>query len=148
MRLSLQDRPADGAVPRHPARHLADGDAADVLTRVRDAAAALPGAPTGPALDALLCQKLRVAPLRFSTESRFPDGVSYPNHANLVMVDEQGFYLGSQNLYNAALTEYGYIVDDAAATAELRAAYWAHLSPLSSLNAVSGSEAASCALRP
>src|SRR5207253_1174524 len=103
------------------------------------------GMPTGAALDDLLCAHLHIAPLRFSAETAFPDGVSYPNHAKLVFVDDQAFYIGSQNLYNAGLTEFGFLVDDTTAAATLRTDYWDHLWASSSRAAVTGSEAARCA---
>jgi phosphatidylserine/phosphatidylglycerophosphate/cardiolipin synthase-like enzyme len=105
------------------------------------------GAPTGAALDDLLCAHLHLAPLRFSAETAFPDGGAYPNHAKLVFVDDQAFYIGSQNLYNAGLTEFGFLVDDTAAAATLRADYWDPVWTQSSRAAVTGSEAARCALR-
>jgi phosphatidylserine/phosphatidylglycerophosphate/cardiolipin synthase-like enzyme len=105
-----------------------------------------PNDPSGAELRALLCRKLHVAPLRFSTEDRFPDGAAYPNHAKLILVDEQAFYLGSQNLYDANLTEYGYIVDDARAAADLVRGYWSKLWQYSQARAVTGSEAERCVL--
>jgi phosphatidylserine/phosphatidylglycerophosphate/cardiolipin synthase-like enzyme len=108
---------------------------------------AAPGTPTGAALDDLLCAHLHVAPLRFSAENAFPDGVPYPNHAKLVMVDDQAFYIGSQNLYNAGLTEFGFLVDDATAATTVRNDYWNNLWSSSSRVAVTGSEAAHCTLR-
>jgi phosphatidylserine/phosphatidylglycerophosphate/cardiolipin synthase-like enzyme len=121
----------------------------DVARRIRDYLAQhpQPGLPGGAALDALLCQKLHLAPLRSSDEDAFPDGTPMPNHAKLAMVDDRAFFVGSQNLYNAGLTEFGFITDDPARGAELRDQYWARLWSYSSRAAVSGSEAAQCALR-
>lgn len=106
-----------------------------------------PGAPTGAALRELLCKKVHIAPLRFSSEDAFPDGVPFPNHAKFVMVDDQAFYIGSQNQYDAGLTEFGYLVDDARAAAVVVADYYAPLWLQSSRKAVTGSEAATCVLR-
>jgi phosphatidylserine/phosphatidylglycerophosphate/cardiolipin synthase-like enzyme len=113
---------------------------AEVVRRIRQRLAASPvaGLPTGAALDALLCDRLHVAPLRFGPDDAFPDGVTFPNHAKLVMVDGQAAYIGSQNLYDAGLSEHGYIVDDAAAIAELAATYWEPLWTWSAARAVSG----------
>jgi phosphatidylserine/phosphatidylglycerophosphate/cardiolipin synthase-like enzyme len=120
----------------------------DVARQIRDYLAQhpQPGAPTGAALNALLCQKLHIAPLRFSSDEAFPDGTPLPNHAKLVLVDDRAFFVGSQNLYNAGLTEFGFITDDAARGAELRDQYFAPLWSYSSRAAVTGSEAAQCAL--
>lgn len=59
----------------------------------------------------------------------------YPNHSKFFMVDEQAFYVGSQNLYPGGigssatdvvvdLNEYGYLIDDAALAAQIRTEYW------------------------
>jgi len=107
----------------------------------------VPGMPTGAALDDLLCERLHVTSLRFGPDETFPGGVTFPNHAKMVMVDDQAVYIGSQNLYNAGLSEHGYIVDDARAVAELRAVYWNPLWAASSRGAVTGAGAPTCALR-
>lgn len=96
------------------------------------------GGPRGAALDALLCERLAVAPLRFSAEDRFAGGGAPGNHAKLVLVDDVAFHVGSQNLYPAGLTEYGYIVDDPRAAATLAATYWDPMWAESSRRAVSG----------
>lgn len=122
--------------------------ATDVALHIRDYLEKNP--PPGVAAGAvreLLCQRLHVAPLRFSSEDSFPSGVSYPNHAKLVMVDDQAFYLGSQNQYDAGLTEYGMVVDDERAAATLLRDYYAPLWRHSSRKAISGSDAPTCALR-
>lgn len=120
-----------------------------VVTKLRDALVANPppGLPSGSALTDLLCKRLHVAPLRFSGEDAFPSGIPYPNHAKFVMVDDQGFYIGSQNQYDAGLTEFGFLVDDARAGALVLRDYWQNLWTQSSRLAVSGTEAATCALR-
>jgi phosphatidylserine/phosphatidylglycerophosphate/cardiolipin synthase-like enzyme len=106
-----------------------------------------PGAPTGPALRDLICRKFHLAPLRFSSEETFPDGVPYGNHAKFFMVDDQAFYIGSQNQYDAGLTEFGFMTDDARAAFTVSSSYWNPLWRESSRRAVSGSEASACALR-
>jgi len=113
----------------------------DVAREIRKRVAASPGAPTSGALDALLCQRLHVAPLRFSSEDRYPGGGEPGNHAKLVVVDDLAFYVGSQNLYPFDNAEYGYVVDDGAAAATLRTDYWARMWTHSSRLAVS---AATC----
>jgi phosphatidylserine/phosphatidylglycerophosphate/cardiolipin synthase-like enzyme len=65
-----------------------------------------------------------IAPLRFSAEDTFPDGKAMPNHSKLLMVDDQAFYIGSQNLYLADLAEFGFLVDDARAAYQLRHDYY------------------------
>jgi len=111
---------------------------ARLVDEIVDRAADQPGAPTGAALDALVCARLRIAPLRFSDDDAFPGGGAPGNHAKLVLVDDRAFHIGSQNLYPAGLTEYGFIVEDVAAAATLRADYWDPLWAASSRRAVSG----------
>lgn len=110
----------------------------EVADKIAARVAAQPGAPRGPALDALVCQHLAVAPIRFSADDAFASGGVPGNHAKLVLVDEVAFHVGSQNLYPAGLTELGYIVDDAAAAAALDRAYWQPLWRQSSRLATSG----------
>jgi phosphatidylserine/phosphatidylglycerophosphate/cardiolipin synthase-like enzyme len=95
---------------------------------------------------ATLCQKLHVAPMRASAEDTWPDGNGYANHAKLVLVDDRALYIGSQNWYAANLAEFGYIVDDVSAAKDLSANYYDPLWENSRRAAVSGSDAASCAL--
>lgn len=49
------------------------------------------------------------------------------NHAKLLMVDDQAFYIGSHNMYESDLDEFGYFVDNKAAAKTLDADYWANL---------------------
>jgi phosphatidylserine/phosphatidylglycerophosphate/cardiolipin synthase-like enzyme len=88
--------------------------------------------------DAALCERLHVAPIRFSADDTFPGGGAPGNHAKLVLIDDVAFHVGSQNLYPAGLTEYGYIVDDGAAAAALLADYWDPMWTESSRHAVHG----------
>lgn len=121
----------------------------DVAMHIRDSVVASPppGAPTGQALRDLLCQKLHVAPLRFSVEDSFPDGTPLPNHSKFVMIDDQAFYVGSQNQYDAGLTEFGYLVDDERAAFPMVQTYFAPMWQQSVRSAVSGSDATSCVIR-
>jgi phosphatidylserine/phosphatidylglycerophosphate/cardiolipin synthase-like enzyme len=120
----------------------------EVGTRIRDYIEQNPppGAPSGVALRDLICQRLHLAPLRFSSEDTW-DGIPFPNHAKLVMIDDQAFYIGSQNQYPADLTEYGFMIDDTRAAATVVSSYWNPLWEYSSRRAISGSEAAICSLR-
>jgi len=63
------------------------------------------------------------------------------------MIDDQAFYVGSQNQYDAGLTEFGYLVDDARAAFPMVQTYFAPLWQQSVRKAVSGSDAASCVIR-
>ena len=60
------------------------------------------------------------------------------------MIDERAFYIGSENLYPATLQEFGYIVEDKAAVAELRRSYWDKAWRWSRAVAISGDDAPTC----
>jgi phosphatidylserine/phosphatidylglycerophosphate/cardiolipin synthase-like enzyme len=70
-----------------------------------------------------LCQDVGLAAIRNGPGSTWADGKPFSNHAKLVAVDDQAFYIGSQNLYPGRLQELGLIVEDRAASAELFSAY-------------------------
>ena len=70
-------------------------------------------------INALLCSHLHLAPFRFGPDATWPHGVAIANHAKLWMVDDRVFYIGSDNVYPVNLQEFGYIVDDRKAAAEL-----------------------------
>lgn len=110
----------------------------DVAQQIRERVTQQPGAPSGATLDTMLCQRLFVGPVRASADDTWPTGGAPGNHAKLVFVDDVTFYIGSQNVYPAGLTEYGYIVDDAGAAAGLRAQYWDPMWQWSRARAVSG----------
>ncbi len=100
------------------------------------------------AVDALLCHKLHIAPLRFDDfDDGWPGGFAIGNHAKLWVVDDRAFYIGSHNLYRSTLQEYGYIVESRPETAQLLRDYWDKLWRYSSRAAVSGDEAFRCLLR-
>jgi hypothetical protein len=118
----------------------------DVGAHVRGYMESHAGFPQGPELTALLCAKLHLAPFRYGSDATFPDGVTFPNHAKTISVDEQAFYIGSQNVYPAGLQELGFIVDDSRATADYLTRYWANVWAQSSPRAISGAGAMSCSL--
>jgi hypothetical protein len=97
-----------------------------------------------PELSALLCRHLHLAPLRFGPDASWPDNQPIGTHAKLWMVDERAFYIGSENLYPTALQEFGYIVEDSSAVAELRRSYWDKAWKWSREAAISGDDAPAC----
>lgn len=70
-----------------------------------------------------LCHDVGLAPLRNGPRATWGDGKPFSNHAKLVAVDDQAFYIGSQNLYPGRLQELGLITEDQAASAELNFGY-------------------------
>ena len=103
--------------------------------------------PAGTDITGLLCQKMHVAGLRVSNDDRWPDGKVFSNHSKFLMVDDQAFYVGSQNLYVSDLAEFGFIVDSPSAAKTANDTFWAPLWTFSQRTAVTGSEAATCAIR-
>jgi phosphatidylserine/phosphatidylglycerophosphate/cardiolipin synthase-like enzyme len=98
-------------------------------------------------INALLCSHVHLAPLRFGPDATWPGGKSIGNHAKLWMVDDRVFYIGSDNLYPVNLQEFGYIIDDPKAAAELIDAYWNPLWQWSQRAAVSGEGVEPCIFR-
>lgn len=101
--------------------------------------------------DARLCAKLHLASIRFSAESIwFQRGGALrryiANHAKTWAVDDKLFYVGSDNIYPAALQEFG-IVFDGAAVKDYLASYWTPLWQYSVANAISGSGTDRCYFR-
>ncbi|WP_018691454.1 beta/gamma crystallin-related protein [Algicola sagamiensis] len=67
---------------------------------------------------------LHLTHLRYNDNDKYPSGRSIPNHAKTIMVDKKAFYIGSQNLYPADLTELGLIVEDKDAAESFYKQYW------------------------
>ena len=91
-----------------------------------------------------VCDRVRVAHVRLGDDETWPDGVGFANHAKLVAVDGGTFYVGSHNLYPFDLAEFGVIVDDEGAAAELYATYLGPLWTHAARTAVSGVEVGGC----
>ena len=49
------------------------------------------------------------------------------NHAKVLLVDEEIFYIGSDNAYGGGLAEFGLIVDDATRAKDFAETYWKDL---------------------
>ena len=63
------------------------------------------------------------------------------------MVDDRAFYIGSDNMYPVNLQEFGYIVDDKKAAADVLDTYWNPLWQWSQRAAVSGDGVDRCIFR-
>ncbi|MFJ9770528.1 phospholipase [Kitasatospora sp. NPDC101157] len=68
---------------------------------------------------ATMCQNLQLAPFRASSAPTWADGHPYALHHKLVSVDGSAFFIGSKNLYPAWLQDFGYVVENRAAAAQL-----------------------------
>jgi len=113
------------------------------MLKVAQALSALPQ----PELIDLLCSHFHLAPYRFGPDATWPGNRPIGNHSKFWMVDGRYFYIGSDNLYPVDLQEFGYIVDNSAAGAELRRTYWNPLWRWSRAAAISGADAPACVLR-
>ena len=98
-------------------------------------------------VNAMLCNHVHLAPLRFGPDATWPRRLPIANHAKLWMVDDRLFYIGSDNLYPVNLQEFGYILDDRKAAGELLEAYWNPLWEWSRRAAVSGPGVENCIFR-
>ncbi|MBO1417834.1 phospholipase D-like domain-containing protein, partial [Streptomyces sp. FH025] len=68
---------------------------------------------------AALCGNLQLATFRAAPTATWADGHPYALHHKLVSVDGSAFYIGSKNLYPAWLQDFGYVVEDGTAAAQL-----------------------------
>ncbi|MFE2727593.1 phospholipase [Kitasatospora sp. NPDC059327] len=68
---------------------------------------------------AALCGNLQLASFRAAPTATWADGRPFALHHKLVAVDGAAFYIGSKNLYPAWLQDFGYIVEDKGAAAQL-----------------------------
>ena len=138
---------SDGAIGRSKSAYsngITLAAVADKMLQVARDHSALPK----PALIDLLCSHFHLAPLRFGPDATWPGNHPIGNHGKFWMVDDRYFYIGSDNLYPVDLQEFGYILDDRAAGAELLRSYWNPLWRWSRAAAISGADAPSCSLRP
>ena len=71
----------------------------------------------------LVCGDVGLAAMHNGPGSAWANGQLFGNHAKVVAVDDQAFYIGSENLYPARLQELGLIVDNREAAATLRSQY-------------------------
>jgi phosphatidylserine/phosphatidylglycerophosphate/cardiolipin synthase-like enzyme len=138
--ITLSNEDAEGTGDGNYSNGWSTKDTAEKILEV--AKTQLPGID----VHALLCKHLHVTSLGYNGSTTWADGHPIPNHSKLTIIDDQAFYVGSQNLYIANLSEFGFIVDDANATASLVQHLWTPEWASSSRNAVTGPEAATCQL--
>lgn len=117
-----------------------------IAAKMLEVAQGLSALPRSSVVD-LLCSRFHLAPFRFGPDATWPEDQPVGNHGKFWMVDDRYFYIGSDNLYPVDLQEFGYILDDRVAGAELRRSYWDPLWKWSRSSAISGSDAPRCVLR-
>lgn len=66
-----------------------------------------------------MCQNLQLASFRAASAPTWADGHPYALHHKLVSVDGSAFFIGSKNLYPAWLQDFGYVVENRTAAAQL-----------------------------
>lgn len=118
------------------------GTVAHTADRIRDYVIFENGSDDG--VTELLCQRLHLSTLRFGPSNEWPNGYEFANHAKFFMVDDEVFYVGSENLYPSDLIEYGVFISDPDAVQQMKTEYWDQLWKYSSRVAISGSDAPSC----
>lgn len=73
----------------------------------------------------LIDNNLSVRSFRYNmNEEKYPGNNPIPNHAKTIMVDDQVFYIGSQNQYYSNLNEFGYMVEDQGVSQQYASQYW------------------------
>jgi hypothetical protein len=70
-----------------------------------------------------VCRDVGLAGVHNGPKATWPDGKRFANHAKIVEVDDQAFYIGSENLYPARLQELGLIVESRSAAKTLKTEY-------------------------
>jgi phosphatidylserine/phosphatidylglycerophosphate/cardiolipin synthase-like enzyme len=70
-----------------------------------------------------VCNNVGLAFISNNGSTRWGDGKAFHNHAKLVSVDDEAFYVGSGNIYPSRLQELGLIVENHAASERLKAEY-------------------------
>jgi phosphatidylserine/phosphatidylglycerophosphate/cardiolipin synthase-like enzyme len=98
-------------------------------------------------VNALLCNRVHLAPFRFGPDDKWLGGATFALHAKFYMIDDRVFYVGSDNMYPVNLQEFGYIVDDRRAAQELLDAWWNPMWQASRRVAVSGEGVPDCVFR-
>ncbi|MEM7155117.1 MAG: phospholipase [Myxococcota bacterium] len=97
--------------------------------------------------ETLVCGSLQLAPIRIEDGvDAWDNGHAPANHAKVVSVDGEAFYIGSKNLYPATLQDFGYVVEDEAAASQFEASYRAPMWQNSSFAATVDFETGVCQL--
>jgi hypothetical protein len=72
----------------------------------------------------MVTENLRVCYIRQAKKNTWADGLTMGNHAKHFIIDNQTYYIGSQNLYICDLAEWGVLVDNKAQTKKCMDEYW------------------------
>jgi len=69
-------------------------------------------------------ENLRVCYIKQGGKNQWSDGGTLGNHAKHFIIDDQCYYIGSQNLYVCDLAEWGILIDDKEQTKKCMSEYW------------------------
>jgi len=69
-------------------------------------------------------ERLHLCYIRRGRKNTYSDGANIGLHSKFFILDDTCYYLGSQNLYQSNLAEWGILVDDAAQTTRVMNEYW------------------------
>lgn len=72
-------------------------------------------------------KNLRICYIRHALQSEYKSGTGIGNHAKYFIIDDICTYIGSQNLYQCDLAEWGVVIDDGPTTNKMIEDYWAPL---------------------
>jgi len=69
-------------------------------------------------------ENLRICYIKHARTNKWANTLTLGNHAKHFIIDDQCYYIGSQNLYVCDLAEWGLLVDDPAMTQKVMNEYW------------------------
>lgn len=72
----------------------------------------------------LVSKYLQVCYIRNKQGRKWSNGTKLGMHAKHYIVDDKCFYIGSQNLYDCDLSEWGVLIDDEECTSKAMSEYW------------------------
>merc|ERR1711957_387301 len=72
----------------------------------------------------VVTERLQVCYIRREGKGKYDDGRSIGLHSKHFIVDDTCFYIGSQNLYDCDLAEWGVIIDNKRKTHDILDEYW------------------------
>lgn len=75
-------------------------------------------------LTELVMKNIKLCFIGQSRGHEWSSGMNMGNHAKHFIIDDECYYIGSQNLYIADLAEWGVLVDDKEATRKCMEVYW------------------------
>jgi len=72
----------------------------------------------------IVTENLRLCYIKHAGTNQWANTLTCGNHAKHFIIDDQSYYIGSQNLYVCDLAEWGVLVDDAKQTKKCMSEYW------------------------